>query len=73
MNRNEIMMALSAVCRRSPAATLWSLGFLAQGTTTEVLYEALEGAQEAEKVWAGSSHLGAYQERWGRVPGGPTT
>jgi hypothetical protein len=70
-NRDEIMRSLAMVCRQSPAATLWTLGYLAQGTSTEVLSEALEGAQEAREVWGGSDHLVAYAERWGRVPDQP--
>jgi len=71
MTREETMQSLAAVCRHSNGAALWTLGYLACGVTTEVLQEALEGAQEAALVWGGSDHLVAYAERWGRVPDVP--
>lgn len=70
MNKNDALRELAGVCRRSPGAALWCLGFLAQGQSLEVLREALEGAREAADVYGGATlaHLEAYRERWGRLP-----
>lgn len=71
MNRNDVMQELAMLCRRNTAAALWCVGYLAQGTSTEVLQEALEGTQEADKAWGHSDHMQAYEERWGRLPDRP--
>jgi hypothetical protein len=70
MNKNDLLYELAGICRRSPGAALWALGFLATGQELEVLSECVEGAREAASAWPTprADHLEAYRERWGRLP-----
>lgn len=70
MDKNDTLRELAGICRRSSGAALWVLGYLAQGSSPEVLREALKGAREAAYVWREprADHLEAYRERWGRLP-----
>lgn len=70
MNKNDLLRELAGVCRRSPGAALWALGFLAVDQELEVLEECLSGAREAAETWRQprAGHLEAYRERWGRLP-----
>lgn len=68
-SKNEVLQELAYVVRSSSGAALWVCGYLAQPLTVSELQEALEGAREAAEVWGPTSHLEAYRERWGRLPG----
>lgn len=70
MDRSNLMRQLASICRQSPEAALWCLGYLCQTLESDVLEDCVEGAQEVARAWRGPTgdHLRAYEERWGRRP-----
>lgn len=68
MDRTTCIRELAAVARRSHAATLAGLGWLALDLPTEQLEELLVVMSETARAWTPDSHLTAYEERWGRQP-----
>lgn len=68
--REDVLRELAIICRRDLYAALWTIAYLA----TDASQEALEGALEGAREWAGAglpeNHLRLYQERWGVVPRG---
>lgn len=70
MSKNDTLLELASIVRRSPSAALWVIGFLAVDQELDVLREAVEGAREMLQAEAGRpvSHLQAYRERWGQLP-----
>ena len=68
MDRMAVVRELAAGCRRSHAACLAAIGWLALELPTEQLEALNEVVQETGRAWEPKSHLEAFEERWGRRP-----
>jgi hypothetical protein len=70
MDRQAIIIELASICRRSHAATLAAVGWLALELPTTELAKLLEVTQDFAAAYDGPSgnHLEAYRERYGRYP-----
>jgi len=67
--RNDKLRALASKCRASHAAALVVVGHYAAAASDSELDALLGAVDDVVEAWTPASHLEAYRERWGRLPG----
>jgi len=71
VTRNDKLRRLASLCRSDPTAALFVIGWYCAAASEEALDDLLAAVEELREYTGAPTHLEAYRERWGRLPGEP--